>query len=126
MTMPQFDKTHVSPSEPNQEVSSPIISENALETPVEETAKTEKKIPLKLPAWFWGQPFLWLIVLLGFGTMGTGALLWLLTMPPVPNCEDISSLSPDSEHLYCADMATKSGKIEPLRQAFALVASQAG
>ena len=123
MTMPQFDKTHVSPSETNQEVSSPILSENALETPVEETAKTQKKIPLKLPAWFWGWPFLWLIVLLGFGTMGTGALLWLLTMPPVPNCEDISSLSPDSEHLYCADMATKSGKIEPLRQAFALVAS---
>lgn len=43
MTMPQFDKTHVSPSEPNQEVSSPILSENALETPVEETAKTQKK-----------------------------------------------------------------------------------
>ncbi|VXD21364.1 hypothetical protein [Planktothrix paucivesiculata] len=121
--MPQFDQTHVPASEPNQEVSSPAPSENSLETAVEKTAETQKSIPLKLPAWFWGWPFLWLIVLLGFGTMGTGALLWLLTMPPVPNCDDISSLSPDSEHLYCADMATKSGKIEPLRQAFALVAS---
>ncbi|HBW58593.1 MAG TPA: hypothetical protein DEF27_12635, partial [Oscillatoriales bacterium UBA8482] len=121
--MPQFDQTHVSASQPNQEVSSPTPSENSLETAVEKTAETQKSIPLKLPAWFWGWPFLWLIVLLGFGTMGTGALLWLLTMPPVPNCDQISSLSPDSEHLYCADLATKSGKIEPLRQAFALIAS---
>jgi len=123
MTMPQFDQTQLSPSELNEEVSSSTQSENTSETPVEETLKAKKQVPLKLPAWFWGWPFLWLIVLLGFGTTGTGALLWLLTMPPVPNCQDISSLSPDSEHLYCADMATKSGKIEPLRQAFALVAS---
>ncbi|VXD15521.1 conserved hypothetical protein [Planktothrix serta PCC 8927] len=123
MTKPQFDQTRLSPSEFNQEVKSASPSENSSEIAVEEKPTAQKRIPLKLPGWFWGWPFLWLIIFLGFGTTGTGALLWLLTMPPVPTCDDISALSPDSERLYCADLATKSGKVEPLRQAFALVAS---
>jgi len=123
MTTPQFDQTHLSPSEFNEEVSTSTPLENTLEIPVAEKPIVQKRIPLKLPAWFWGWPFLWLIIFLGFGTTATGALLWLLTMPPAPNCEEISALSPDSERLYCADLATKSGKIEPLRQAFTLIAT---
>ena len=123
MTTPQFDQTHLSPSEFNEEVSTSTPSENTSETPVAEKPIVQKRIPLKLPAWFWGWPFLWLIIFLGFGTTATGALLWLLTMPPAPHCEEISALSPDSERLYCADLATKSGKIEPLRQAFTLIAT---
>ncbi|EDZ96828.1 conserved hypothetical protein [Limnospira maxima CS-328] len=76
-----------------------------------------------VPKGFWGWQLLWLFFLLGFGTTATGALLWLLTTPPPPNCEEISAISAAGDRLHCADQSTKSGKLEDIQAAFALVNS---
>jgi hypothetical protein len=80
-----------------------------------------KKPAMKIPQGFWGWQLLWLVVLLGFSTMGTGALLWLLTTPPPTRCEEISPLSVDGDRLYCADQAAQSGELEDVQAAFNLV-----
>ncbi len=123
MVRPQFDQSSVPPAESDL---APLNSPSSVESsnpPVEESAPRRKKVALKIPKGFWGWQFLGLVILLGFGTTGTGALLWLLTMPPAPNCEEISPLSPDGERLYCADLAAKSGKMAQLQEAFNLVNS---
>ena len=58
---------------------------------------------------------------MGFGVTGAAAFLWLLTMPPPPNCQQLSPLAADGERLYCAQQAAKSGKLEQLESAIALV-----
>ncbi len=70
---------------------------------------------------FWNWSLLWLTVLslLG-GTLASGLLL-LTKLPPPTNCQRISPLSPDSERLYCAQLAAESGKLEPLVTAIRLV-----
>jgi len=42
-------------------------------------------------------------------------------MPPPPNCQQLSPLAADGERLYCAQQAAKSGKLEQLESAIALV-----
>lgn len=123
MVRPQFDQSSVPPAESDL---APLNSPSSVESsssPVEESSPPRKKGALKIPKGFWGWQFLGLVILLGFGTTGVGALLWLLTMPPAPNCEEISPLSPDGERLYCADLAAKSGKMAQLQEAFNLVNS---
>lgn len=46
-----------------------------------------------------------------FGGMGAGALLWLVTLPPPPNCSDPAKLTLDGERLYCAREAARSGEL---------------
>jgi hypothetical protein len=57
----------------------------------------------------------------GFGITGAAAFLWLLTMPPPPNCQQLSPLAADGERLYCAQQAAKSGKLEQLEASIAMV-----
>jgi len=70
---------------------------------------------------FWQWQLIWLSLLVGFGVTGAAAFLWLLTMPPPPNCQQLSPLAADGERLYCAQQAAKSGKLEQLESAIALV-----
>lgn len=70
---------------------------------------------------FWQWQLIWLTVLVGFGVTGVAAFLWLLTMPPPPNCQQLSPLAADGERLYCAQQAAKSGKLEQLESAIVLV-----
>ncbi|WP_333366545.1 hypothetical protein [Microcoleus sp. N3A4] len=70
---------------------------------------------------FWQWQLIWLSLLVGFGVTGAAAFLWLLTMPPPPNCQQLSPLAADGERLYCAQQAAKSGKLEQLESAMALV-----
>ncbi|MGE5658887.1 MAG: hypothetical protein ACM37W_20000 [Actinomycetota bacterium] len=71
--------------------------------------------------WRWQLSLLGLLLVLG--VTGTAALLWLLTMPPPPNCQQISPLAADGERLYCAQQAAQSGKLDQIEKAFALVES---
>ncbi len=122
MTTPQFDpSSRVSATEYETALRTPSPSSPEVETTGK--ASNSKKLSLKLPKGFWGWQLLWLMVLLGFGTMGTGALLWLLVTPPPPNCEEISPLSDDGDRLYCADAVAKSGDLEEVQAAFNLVES---
>ncbi len=70
---------------------------------------------------FWQWQLIWLTVLVGFGVTGVAAFLWLLTMPPPPNCQQLSPLAADGERLYCAQQAAKSGKLEQLESALVMV-----
>ena len=70
---------------------------------------------------FWQWQLIWLSLLVGFGVTGAAAFLWLLTMPPPPNCQQLSPLAADGERLYCAQQAAKSGKLDQLESAVAMV-----
>ncbi len=77
--------------------------------------------PIEGKRTFWQWQLIWLSLLVGFGVTGAAAFLWLLTMPPPPNCQQLSPLAADGERLYCAQQAAKSGKLEQLESAMALV-----
>jgi hypothetical protein len=52
-----------------------------------------------------------------------GAFVWLTSLPPVADCQKLTNLSSDSENLYCADQAARSGREEDLLAALRLVQS---
>lgn len=63
---------------------------------------------------FLGMPLVWLIGLAFCGGTGVSAILWLTTLPPLPNCQQLNLLSTDNEKLYCAEQAARSGKAETM------------
>ncbi|MGC9503238.1 hypothetical protein [Baaleninema sp.] len=71
----------------------------------------------------WGWPLFWFLVLVGFSSTAMGALVWLFSMPPVPDCKSVSTLAPDRERLYCAQQAAQSGRLADLEAAIDLVES---
>lgn len=64
---------------------------------------------------------LWLGLLAFCGGMAVTAYLWLASNPPLPDCKQLSSLASDSERLYCAERAARSGKEESILAGFELV-----
>ncbi|HIK27883.1 MAG: hypothetical protein N3E45_12060 [Oscillatoriaceae bacterium SKW80] len=68
-----------------------------------------------------GLPLLWLSMLLVFGGTATSAFLWLITMPPPVNCQNITPLSPDMERLHCAQQSAATRKLEKLLEGLNLV-----
>ncbi|MBD2325304.1 hypothetical protein [Alkalinema sp. FACHB-956] len=52
---------------------------------------------------------------------GTAAMWWLSRIPPVPECEKISTWSVDAERLYCAQVAAQSGQPEDIQRGINLV-----
>lgn len=121
MARRQFDQSQTqsagynnSPADPTAPLGPDPASQDA--TPVNGKPKTGRG-----KRGFWGWQLIWLSVLFGFGTTGAAALLWLLTMPPLPNCQQISPLAADGERLYCAQQAARSGKLDQLLQAISLV-----
>jgi hypothetical protein len=67
----------------------------------------------------WSLP--WLVMLAIFSGMGTAALVWLTTLPPLPDCQQPSHLTVDAERLYCAQEAAKSGELPKLLSGLELV-----
>ncbi|MBF2074452.1 MAG: hypothetical protein IGS50_11920 [Synechococcales cyanobacterium C42_A2020_086] len=70
--------------------------------------------PMRTPE----KPWRWSLVGIGtlavFGTIGLTAYLWLSGLPPLPDCEKISLLSPETQRLYCAQDVARSGKLSDL------------
>ncbi|NJO73276.1 MAG: hypothetical protein HC833_05595 [Leptolyngbyaceae cyanobacterium RM1_406_9] len=73
--------------------------------------------PLK--SWNWSLLGLGAIVL--SAGMGAAALMWLTTLPPLPDCGKISPIAADSERLYCAQEAIRSGDLPQLVAGLQLV-----
>ena len=86
-----------------------------------DASSSNQALPIEGKRTFWQWQLIWLSLLVGFGVTGAAAFLWLLTMPPPPNCQQLSPLAADGERLYCAQQAAKSGKLEQLESAIALV-----
>lgn len=77
---------------------------------------------LKLPptrSWRWSVICLGILGL--FGGIGLSAYIWLAGLPPLPDCEATTPLSPDAHRLYCAQETARSGKLEDLQAGIALV-----
>ncbi|MGA7936890.1 MAG: hypothetical protein WCA35_25260 [Kovacikia sp.] len=45
---------------------------------------------------------------------GLASFLWLTSLPPLPNCKHLQALSLDSEKLFCAEQAARSGNQDSL------------
>ena len=67
----------------------------------------------------------WTFILTGIiaVTVGTGsaAVWWLSKVPPVADCGKISSWSPDSQRLYCSQIAAQSGNPDDILKSIDLV-----
>lgn len=77
----------------------------------------EEKLTKPFPRWL-------LIFLASSGLLGAIAglaLLWLLSLPPVPDCQKLSPLSPDMERLYCAQEAARRGELPEILAGLDLV-----
>ncbi|MBE9099640.1 hypothetical protein [Vacuolonema iberomarrocanum] len=55
------------------------------------------------------------------GGLGLLSLVWLTTLPPMPRCERVSALSPNTEQLYCVREVARSGQVADLKAAVELV-----
>lgn len=75
----------------------------------------------KLGAWRW--LLMSLLVCCSLGSVATLAFLWLTSLPPRINCDEISALSPDIDRLSCAQEAARSGEVSDLMTGLKLVES---
>ncbi|MGF1497120.1 MAG: hypothetical protein ACFB8W_09905 [Elainellaceae cyanobacterium] len=67
----------------------------------------------------------WLLLLVNLcgaaGAIAVGAFLWLMSIPPTSDCQQLTQLSPDIERLYCAQQAAESGDLPELLAGLELV-----
>jgi hypothetical protein len=80
---------------------------------------THQRVRPFLQAWKW--QLIWLSILAIFGGTGMLAFLWLSKVPPAVNCKEISAWSAESERLFCAQEAARTGKPEAILEAINLV-----
>lgn len=66
-------------------------------------------------------PLVWLCLLAFCGGTAIAAFLLLTTLPPATNCQTLQPLAADTDQLYCADQAARSGRVESLLAGLALV-----
>lgn len=55
------------------------------------------------------------------GAVTIGAVVWLISLPPAADCQNITSLSSDRERLQCAQIAAQSGDLNQLIAGLELV-----
>ncbi len=60
----------------------------------------------------------WLLVGLNLcallGGVGAAAFVWMLSLPPAPECDRLTALSADMERIYCAEAAARTGELPKL------------
>lgn len=83
------------------------------------TQVTRQRVRPLVQAWKW--QLIWLSILAIFGGTGMLAFLWLSKVPPAVDCKQISAWSAESERLFCAQEAARSGKPEAILGAINLV-----
>jgi hypothetical protein len=59
--------------------------------------------------------------LAALGGVAAAALVWMLMLPPAPDCKTGSPLAPDMERLFCAQQAARSGELTELLSGLALI-----
>lgn len=79
------------------------------DTEPEQLPPPEPPDPPENKPWRWS--LVWLGILGAFGGLGTAALIWLTSLPPLPNCQQFSQLTVDGERLYCAQQAAQTGEL---------------
>ena len=71
--------------------------------------------------WLWSG--VWLLLLAASSALGIWAIAFITRLPPLPNCDQISTFSADSERLYCAKQAAISGTERDLVAGVQLIAA---
>jgi hypothetical protein len=103
---------------------SPALAETSQKTPPRKTPpqhSSQKTPPPDRSSWRWS---LLALALLGlFGGLGVTAVIWLVTLPPPPDCSHPAKLTLDGERLYCAREAARSGELPKLIAGLDLVKS---
>lgn len=59
-------------------------------------------------------PLVWLWLLTFCTGTGVAAVLWLTTLPPLPDCEQFNTLSLEADRLFCVEQAARSGREDSL------------
>jgi hypothetical protein len=82
------------------------------------TSSGQRRTAHRASSWSWSL----LLLAMGIcGGVGAIALLRLTTLPPPPDCQNITPLTADVERLYCAEQAARSGQISQLAAGLKLV-----
>ena len=84
------------------------------------TAPPLTDIPSTLNLWRWLWPSLWVLLLVGAGSFGSWALVWLTRIPPTPDCDKITPFHSARDMLYCAGVQARTGEANNLQQAVIL------
>lgn len=89
-------------------------------TPLETIALPQPSIAQRKPkSWSWLK--IELAIFLMLGSIAGASCLWLLSLPPVTNCQQISALTPDIDRLSCAQQAAQSGELPKVLAGLKLV-----
>ena len=64
---------------------------------------------------------LWILITVCFSGVGVFAFRWMTSLPPTPNCHNLSAISADVDRLHCLHLEAKSGSVEALLAGFDLV-----
>lgn len=83
------------------------------------TKATAQRMSPFVKAWKW--QLIWLGILGVFGGTAGLAFLWLSQVPPAVDCQRVNAWSLESEQLFCAQEAARSGKPEAILSAINLV-----
>lgn len=89
-------------------------------TGVKRLPRTGGNLPAK-PQRSWRWLLIGISICSAIGSMAAAAFLWLMMLPPVPDCEKLSPLAPDRERLYCAQAAAQSGELSELLAGLSLL-----
>jgi hypothetical protein len=92
----------------------PVLAVEPAEPPI---AVPVSKPPMSPWRWL----FSGLLLCCALGSMAAMAFLWLTSLPPRTNCDEISPLSADIDRLYCAQAAAESGELGDLMDGLKLV-----
>jgi hypothetical protein len=101
-------------------------SETDLLTDSEDEGEAEEwpqAAPSHLRAKSWRWVLAGLTISCTAGGVAIAAFLWLMMLPPVPDCQKISSLSADRERLYCAQQAAQTGELPEVLDGLQLLES---
>ncbi|MEM9214667.1 MAG: hypothetical protein AAGD25_10005 [Cyanobacteria bacterium P01_F01_bin.150] len=63
----------------------------------------------------------WLVITACFSGVGLFAFRWMTSLPPAPDCQNLSAMAADVERLHCTHLEAKSGSVESLLAGFDLV-----
>jgi hypothetical protein len=128
---PSVESEHRSSGEKESALSkSLVVAKKTLSTATTLTRSTTQKVSSAtkttaermrpfVKAWKW--QLIWLSALGVFGGTAGVAFLWLSHVPPAVNCREISTWSTDSDRLFCAQEAARSGKAEAILDGIKLV-----
>jgi hypothetical protein len=119
----QSQTSELTPANPNAEVKPKLLKKSKRSRRKNQTddsiTSTQQRPEALIPRFWWS--LLWLGVFSILGVSVVSGLLLLTKLPPPVNCKQISSLSPEADRLYCAQVTAKSGKLEQLLTAIKLI-----